>query len=129
SPSPRAGDGWVGADRYAGRVTARLRHLAWRIAEPPGFLPPLVVQSLKVAVGCGLAWEAAQLLGSPRPFNAVLAVIILMLGHSFGSLLNALEFLLGVAAGLILGIVANRLLGVSAPMLALVIFVTMLMGG
>jgi len=110
-------------------MTARLRRLAWRLAEPPSFLPPLAVQSLKVAMGCGLAWALGQFLGSPRPFNAVLAVIILMQGHSYGSLLNALEFLLGVAAGLILGILANRLLGVSAPMLALVIFLTMLMGG
>ena len=51
-------------------MTARLRRLAWRLAEPPSFLPPLAVQSLKVAMGCGLAWALGQFLGSPRPFNA-----------------------------------------------------------
>jgi uncharacterized membrane protein YgaE (UPF0421/DUF939 family) len=110
-------------------VRARFRHLAWRLAEPPSFLPPLAVWSLKAAAGCGLAWALGQALGSPRPFNAVLAVIILMQGNAYGSLLNALQFLLGVAAGLVLGIVANLVFGLSAPVLALVIFVTMLMGG
>jgi uncharacterized membrane protein YgaE (UPF0421/DUF939 family) len=87
------------------------------------------VQSLKVALGSGLAWGAGQALHSPRPFAAVLAVIILMQGHAYGSLLNALEFLLGVVAGLVLGMLANRLVGVSPLMLATVILVSMLMGG
>ncbi len=107
----------------------RLRHVAWRLAEPPGFLPPLAVQALKVAIACGLAWGIGQALGSPRPFEAVLAVIILMQGHAYGSLLNALQFLLGVAAGLVLGILAERIAGVSAPVLAAVMFVCLLMGG
>ena len=106
----------------------RVRYLAWRLAEPPA-LPPLAVQSLKVALGCGLAWAAGQALGDPRPFAAVLAVIILMQGHALGSLLNALQFLLGVAAGLVLGMIANRVTGVSAPVVAAVILVSMLLGG
>jgi uncharacterized membrane protein YgaE (UPF0421/DUF939 family) len=106
-----------------------IRHLAWRLAEPPPLLPPLAIQSLKVAIACGLAWWLGQALGSPRPFDAVLAAIILMQGHAYGSLLNALQFLLGVAAGLVLGIVADRVVGVSPPVLAALMFVCLLMGG
>ncbi len=107
----------------------RFQKLAWRLAEPPGFLPPLAVQSLKVALASGLAWWLGQLVGSQRPFAAVLAVIILMQGHAYGSLLNAVQFLLGVAAGLVLGLLADRFLGVSPVVLAGVIFICMLMGG
>lgn len=110
-------------------VRRQLRYAVWRLAEPPAFLPPLVVLSLKVALASGLAWALGQAFHFPRPFDAVLAVIILMQGHAYGSLLNALEFLLGVAAGLILGILADRLLGISAPVLAAVMFVCLLMGG
>jgi uncharacterized membrane protein YgaE (UPF0421/DUF939 family) len=106
-----------------------VRHLAWRLAEPPPLLPPLAIQSLKVAIACGLAWWLGQLLGSPRPFDAVLAAIILMQGHAYGSLLNALQFLVGVVAGLVLGIVADRVVGVSPPVLAALMFVCLLMGG
>jgi uncharacterized membrane protein YgaE (UPF0421/DUF939 family) len=115
------------------RILARLRHrlhgLAWRVAEPPGFLPPLAVYCLKVALACGLTWWSGSLLGMPRPFNAVLAVIILMQGHAYGSLLKALEFLLGVAAGLVIGVAAERFFGISAPVLAAVLFVCLLIGG
>lgn len=110
-------------------IRSRLRHLAWRLAEPPPFLPSLAVQSLKVALASGLVWYVGQALHSPRPFAAVLAVIILMQGHAYGSLLNALEFLLGMVAGVILGILAVRLLGVSPTVIAGVIFVSMLIGG
>lgn len=108
---------------------SRVRHMLWRIAEPPNWLPGLVVQSFKVALGSGIAWSLGQTLHSPRPFAAVLAVIILMQGHAYGSLLNALQFLLGVAGGLALGLVVNRFLGVAPVVLASVIFVSMLMGG
>lgn len=110
-------------------VRSRLRYVAWRLAEPPGFLPPLVVLSLKVALGCGLAWALGQATGFPRPFDAVLAVIILMQGHAYGSLLNALQFLIGVIAGLLLGILADRLFGITAPVLAAVMFICLVMGG
>jgi uncharacterized membrane protein YccC len=59
----------------------------------------------------------------------VLAVIILMQGHAYGSLLNALQFLLGMVAGLVLGLLANRFLNVSPLVLGVVIFISMLMGG
>jgi uncharacterized membrane protein YgaE (UPF0421/DUF939 family) len=111
------------------RVGSGLRTLAWQLARPPDVLPPLVVQCIKVAVGCGVAWWLGPFVHLPHPWNAVLAVIILMQGHAYGSLLNALEFLLGVAAGLGLGIAAHHLLGISAPVLAGVIFVCLLMGG
>jgi uncharacterized membrane protein YgaE (UPF0421/DUF939 family) len=92
-------------------------------------MPNLVMQSLKAALGSGIAWGLGQALHSPRPFAAVLAVIILMQGHAYGSLLNALQFLLGMAAGLILGLVVNRFVSVGPLVLASVIFVSMMMGG
>jgi uncharacterized membrane protein YgaE (UPF0421/DUF939 family) len=110
-------------------IRSHLGRLLWRLARPPGFLPPLVVRCLKIALACGGAWWLGPFLGLPRPFNAVLAVIILMQGHAYGSLLNALEFLLGVAVGLLLGIAAHTLLGISPPVLAAVMFVCLLMGG
>ncbi|HZU15852.1 MAG TPA: FUSC family protein [Candidatus Dormibacteraeota bacterium] len=119
-------------NRLGGRarqVRSRLRHLAWRLAELPRFLRPLAVQSLKIALASGLVWYAGRALHSPRPFAAVLTAIILMQGHAYGSLLNALEFLLGMVAGVILGILAVRLLGVSPVIIAAVIFVSMLIGG
>ncbi len=115
--------------RGTGAIKTRLRYLAWRLAEPPGFLPPLVVLSFKVALGSGLAWALGQAFGFKTPWDAVLAVIILMQGHAYGSLLNALQFLLGVFAGLILGLLALHYLGLSAPVLAAIMFVTLLMGG
>jgi uncharacterized membrane protein YgaE (UPF0421/DUF939 family) len=111
------------------QMRSRLRYLAWRLAEPPGFLPPLVVLSFKVALGSGIAWALGQTLGFEKPWDAVLAVLILMQGHAYGSLLNALQFLVGVFAGLVLGLVALHLLGLSAPVLAALMFVTLLMGG
>ena len=115
--------------RGTGALMSRLRYLAWRLAEPPSFLPPLVVLSFKVALGSGLAWALGQAFGFPRPWDAVLAVLILMQGHAYGSLLNALQFLIGVFAGLLLGILALTYLGLSAPVLAAIMFVTLLMGG
>src|SRR5438309_4373728 len=111
------------------RLRGRLRPLAWRLAQPPGFLPPLVVQCIKVALACGLAWWLGPVFHLPHPFNAVLAVIILMQGNAYGSILNALQFLLGVAAGLLLGIVANTLFGISSLVVAAIMFVCLLMGG
>src|SRR5690349_15056901 len=112
-----------------GPVRSNLRYLAWRLAEPPAFLPPLVVLSFKVALGSGLAWALGQAFGFPRPWDAVLAVLILMQGHAYGSLLNALQFLVGVFAGLLLGLLALQYLGLSATVLAAIMFVTLLMGG
>jgi uncharacterized membrane protein YgaE (UPF0421/DUF939 family) len=108
-------------------VRSRLRYLAWRLAEPPGFLPPLVVLAFKVALASGIAWALGQTI-NPKPFDAVLAVIILMQGHAYGSLLNALQFLLGVIAGLLLGLLAAAYLGLSAPVIAAIMFATLLMG-
>lgn len=105
------------------------RPLAWRLARPPRFLPPLAVQCIKVALACGVAWWLGPIFGLHQPFNAVLAVIILMQGHAYGSLLNALQFLLGVAAGLMLGIAAHMLLGISPLVLAGIMFICLLMGG
>src|SRR6202011_3886649 len=99
----------------AGAVKTRLRYLAWRLAEPPGFLPPLVVLSFKVALASGLAWAIGQAFGFPKPWDAVLAVIILMQGHAYGSLLNALQFLVLIFAGLEHGILALRSLRLSEP--------------
>ncbi|HLH70828.1 MAG TPA: FUSC family protein [Candidatus Dormibacteraeota bacterium] len=110
-------------------IRTHLRRLLWRLAEPPDLLPPLIVRCIKIALACGGVWWLGPFLSLPRPFNAVLAVIILMQGHTYGSLLNALEFLLGVAAGLLLGIAAHTLLGISPPALAAVMFVCLLMGG
>jgi uncharacterized membrane protein YgaE (UPF0421/DUF939 family) len=110
------------------RVRSRLRSAAWRLAQPPRFLPPPAVQCLKVALACGVVWWLGPLLHMPQPFNAALAVIILMQGHAYGSLLNALEFLLGVAAGLLLGIVVHLLFGISPLTLAGIMFVCLLMG-
>jgi uncharacterized membrane protein YgaE (UPF0421/DUF939 family) len=110
-------------------LRGRIRPVAARLAQPPGFLPPLVVQCIKVALACGVAWWLGPVFHLPRPFNAVLAVIILMQGHAYGSLLNALQFLLGVAAGLLLGIVANMLFGLSSLVVAAIMFVCLLMGG
>jgi uncharacterized membrane protein YgaE (UPF0421/DUF939 family) len=98
-------------------------------------MPPLVVFSFKVALASGIAWELGGLLAPQigldgrRPFDAVLAVIILMQGHAYGSLLNALHFLAGVFAGLLLGILAATYLGLSGPVLAAIMFFTLLMGG
>jgi uncharacterized membrane protein YgaE (UPF0421/DUF939 family) len=109
-------------------VRSRLRYLAWRLAEPPSFIPPLVILAFKVALGSGIAWALGQAI-NPKPFDAVLAVIILMQGHAYGSLLNALQFLLGVIAGLLLGLLAAAYLGLSAPVIAAIMFATLLMGG
>lgn len=118
-----------GVRRHLTPSRSNVRHLLWRIAEPPTWMPGLVVQSLKVALGSGIAWSLGQALHSPRPFGAVLAVIILMQGHAYGSLLNALQFLMGVVAGLVLGLLAVRFLGLAPVVLASLIFVSMLMGG
>jgi uncharacterized membrane protein YgaE (UPF0421/DUF939 family) len=88
-----------------------------------------MVQCIKVALACGVAWWLGPIFHLPHPFNAVLAVIILMQGHAYGSVLNALQFLLGVAAGLLLGIVANMLFGLSSLVVAAIMFVCLLMGG
>src|SRR5438094_6753106 len=111
------------------RLRSRLRAAAWRLAQPPRFLPPLAVQCVKVALACGVVWWLGPFVHLPQPFNAVLAVIILMQGHAYGSLLNALEFLAGVAAGLVLGVVVQLLFGLSPPALAGIMFVCLLMGG
>lgn len=131
--------GWIRRRRGSLKVMAvtsgprllrsRFRTFAWRLVQPPGLLPPLVVQTLKVAVGCGIAWWLGPFFHLNHPFNAVLAVIILMQGHAYGSLRNALEFLLGVAAGLALGIGAHVLFGLSPLVIAAVMFVCLLMGG
>ncbi len=105
-----------------------VRPLIWRMAQPPEFLPPLAVQCIKVALGCGIVWWVGPYVGLPRPYNAVLAVIILMQGNAYGSLLNALQFLLGVAAGLLLGVVAGNF-PVSPLVIALIMFVCLLAGG
>lgn len=104
----------------------------WRVAEPPEFLPPLAVQSIKVALGCGIVWWVGPhvpYLHLNNPYNGVLAVIILMQGNAYGSLLNALQFLIGVAGGLLLGVVANEYLHVNALVMALIMFVCLLSGG
>src|ERR1700730_6902790 len=110
-------------------LRGRLRPVAARLAQPPGFLPPLVVQCIKVALACGIAWWLGPFFHLNQPFNAVLAVIILMQGHAYGSLLNALQFLLGVVAGLLLGIGAQLLFGLSPLVIAGIMFVCLLMGG
>jgi hypothetical protein len=43
-----------------GEVSSRLRYLVWRLAEPPGFMSPVVVLSTKVAVASGFAWALGQ---------------------------------------------------------------------
>ena len=52
---------WLSRFRTGARLRTlalmtHIRHLAWRLAEPPPLLPPLAIQSLKVAIACGLAW-------------------------------------------------------------------------
>lgn len=106
----------------------RARHTAWQLAEPPPFLPPVAVQPLKIAIASGLAWGIGQALHSPQPFSAVLAVIILMQGHAYSSLLNAVHFVIGVAVGLIIGIVTYHVIGISPLLLAALVFVCMLIG-
>jgi uncharacterized membrane protein YgaE (UPF0421/DUF939 family) len=103
--------------------------LGFRLGQPPGFLPPLVVQCLKIALACGVAWWLGPLFHLPQPFNAVLAVIILMQGNAYGSLLNAMQFLLGVAVGLLLGIGAHTLFGISPLVLGGIMFICLLLGG
>ncbi|MBJ7600495.1 FUSC family protein [Candidatus Nephthysia bennettiae] len=110
-------------------VRGRLRYLLWRLAEPPGFMSPVVVLSTKVALASGLAWALGQAFNFHKPFDAVLAVVILMQGNAYGSLLNSLQFLLGVVAGLFLGLLAIWWLGLSAPVVAGTMFVGMIIGG
>src|SRR2546427_6506320 len=93
-------------------LRSRLRAVAWRLAQPPRFLPPLAVQCIKVALACGVVWWLGPFVHMPQPFNAVLAVIILMQGHAYGSLPNPLEFLAGGAAGPGLGGGGHLLFGV-----------------
>ena len=119
----------VAVGRLWRSVRRRVWPFWWRVAQPPAILPPLVVQCLKIAVGSGLAWWIGPFVGLPHPFNAVLAVIILMQGNAYGSLRNALEFLLGVAVGLFLGILAGHFIGLSPLALAAVLFVCLLLGG
>jgi uncharacterized membrane protein YgaE (UPF0421/DUF939 family) len=89
----------------------------------------MVLQCIKVALACGLAWWLGPFFHLSHPFNAVLAVIILMQGNAYGSLLNSMEFLLGVAAGLVLGIGAHLLLGISPLVMAGMMLVCLLLGG
>ncbi|MDQ6774528.1 MAG: aromatic acid exporter family protein, partial [Candidatus Dormibacteraeota bacterium] len=125
APGPPAGP-MASAPAPRGRLP---RRLARGLIEPPAFLPPLAVQCLKVALACGLAWWLGPFFHLSQPFNAVLAVIILMQGHAYGSLLNALQFLLGVGAGLALGIAANTLFGLSPLVVAGIMLVCLLLGG
>lgn len=111
------------------RGRRRLHSAVWRLTEPPAFLPPFAVQAIKVAVASGLAWGIGQALHSPRPYAAVLAVIILMAGHAYSSLLNALHFVIGVVGGLLLGLIAIHVLGASTLFVAALVFVCMLIGG
>ena len=106
----------------------RMRSLSRWLVQPPD-LPPLMVQCVKVALACGLAWWLGPFLHLSHPFNAVLAVIILMQGNAYGSLVNSLQFLLGVAAGLILGIGAQTLFGMSPLVLAGIMLICLLLGG
>ncbi|MBO0701964.1 MAG: FUSC family protein, partial [Candidatus Dormibacteraeota bacterium] len=117
------------ARRLLRRLARAVRPLWWRVAEPPEFLPPLAVQCIKVALGCGIVWFVGPYVDLPRPYNAVLAVIILMQGNAYGSLLNALQFLIGVAAGVLLGVVAIHYVQINAPAMALIMFVCLLAGG
>jgi uncharacterized membrane protein YgaE (UPF0421/DUF939 family) len=110
-------------------LRSRLRYLLWRLAEPPSFMGPVAVLSTKVAIASGLSWALGQAVGFPHPFDAVLAVVILMQGNAYGSLLNSLQFLLGVVAGLILGLIAIRWFGLTAPVVAAVMFIGMIIGG
>ena len=110
-------------------LRSRLRYLLWRLAEPPSFMGPVAVLSTKVAIASGLSWAIGQAAGFPHPFDAVLAVVILMQGNAYGSLLNSLQFLLGVVAGLILGLIAIRWFGLTAPVVAAVMFIGMIIGG
>ena len=114
--------------RLRRRLTLTVRPVIWRVAQPPEFLPPLAVQCIKVALGCGIAWFLGPYVGLPRPYNAVLAVIILMQGNAYGSLLSALQFLIGVGAGLLLGVVASHF-EINALAMALIMFVCLLAGG
>ena len=91
--------GWFPPNGWEG-TRSRLRYLLWRLAEPPSFMSPVAVLATKVALASGLAWAIGQAFDVQRPFDAVLTVVILMQGNAFGSLLNSLQFLLGVVAAL-----------------------------
>jgi uncharacterized membrane protein YgaE (UPF0421/DUF939 family) len=120
--------GWFPPKGWEG-TRSRLRYLLWRLAEPPSFMSPVAVLATKVALASGLAWAIGQAFDFQRPFDAVLAVVILMQGNAYGSLLNSLQFLLGVVAGLFLGLLAIWWLGLSAPVVAGTMFVGMIIGG
>jgi hypothetical protein len=87
------------------------------LGEPPRFLPETGVWMFKASVASGLAWWVGNLIGEPRPYFAVLAVIIAMQGHTYGSLLKAAQFLLGVFGGLVLGVLALRSPALPPPVL------------
>jgi len=98
------------------------------LVEPPPFLPDTGVWILKASIASGLAWWLGNLVGQPKPYFAVLAVIIAMQAHTYGSLLKAAQFLLGVFGGLVLGVLALRAPGLSVPIVAALIFVALVLG-
>jgi uncharacterized membrane protein YgaE (UPF0421/DUF939 family) len=101
----------------------------WRhVLEPPAFLSDTAVQILKASIASGLAWEVGVLLGQPKPYFAVLAVVITMAGNTYGSLLRGGQYLLGVLVGLGLGVVAQSLVGLSAPVVAVMILLALAIG-
>jgi uncharacterized membrane protein YgaE (UPF0421/DUF939 family) len=105
------------------------RRPRWRhLLEPPSFLSDTAVQIIKAAVASGVGWEAGVLLGQPKPYFVVLAVVITMAGNTYGSLLRGGQYLLGVLVGLGLGVAAQRLVGLSAPVVALMILFALAMG-
>lgn len=98
------------------------------LAEPPPFLSDQIVTILKTSLASALTWWLGNLLGQPRPYFAVLAVIVVMQGHTYGSLLKAGQFLLGVAGGLVLGVLALRSPVLSPPVIGALILISLLLG-
>ena len=105
-----------------------MRKALQALVEPPPFLPYTAVWILRTSVASGLAWWLGNPVGQPKPYFAVLAVIIAMQAHTYGSLLKAAQFLLGVLGGLVLGVLALRTPGLSVPVVTGLIFVALLLG-
>jgi uncharacterized membrane protein YgaE (UPF0421/DUF939 family) len=105
-----------------------LRRALRPIREPPPFLSPTAVLILKTSLAAGLAWEVGRALGQPKPYFAVLAVVIAMQGTPYGSVIRAGQLLLGVLVGLVLGVLALQVTGLSGPTVAALILVALLLG-
>ena len=100
-----------------------------RLREPLTWLGPPAVQAAKTAVAAGLSWFiAANVLGNKIPVFAPLASLLTVQVTVWDSVSRGLQRVLGVVVGVLVAYGFARLAGINAWSIALIIFVSLLLG-